>query len=210
MADEPLDTLEQVIAFRLNPRFVHSCCDPKEKEVAGCPVAHLCDLPEKNRGPLLLGVRIMKPMLDGGVGVKQEIMKCHTFIHQRDNLMDNGGAIDIIARHPLHEGCGPRCDRGEEIEVPESERILDPTVEGGVRYEFKPRMRKVPYHLRLKDLPRYRNRLVLLDKRQQLEEREKRERGARMLGMSPEEAGVSTTHQPQGSAGGVRGNKAVP
>jgi hypothetical protein len=196
MADEPLGSLDEILNFRLDPRFTHACCDGKEKEIAGCPVAHLCDLPEKARtglappgwdhekrnwcGPVNKAVRIMKPTLDGGVGVKNEIVKCHTYILQRDNLMDNGGAVDIVG----HEG--------DEIEIAESTRIIDPTAEGGVRYEPGFVMKVVPRHKRLKDLPAYRNRLTLEKKRQAMEQKERAERGARMLGMTPEEAGVHT------------------
>ena len=208
MADEPLDSLPEIINFRLDKRFTHACCDPKEKEIAGCPVAHLCDLPEKDRigpapagwdhekrnwcGPVNKAVRMLKPASDGdGVLEKNEIIKCHTYILQRENLMDNGGAIDIIG----HEG--------DSVEMQESRRIIDATVEGGVRYEPDVVTKVVPRHLKLKDMPKYRNRLTLEKKRQMMEAREKRERGSRMIGMTPEEAGVATEgDESAGQAGG--------
>ena len=197
MADEPLDSLPEILNFRLDPRWAHACCDPEEKKIAGCPMAHLCDLPEKNRigpapagwdhekrnwcGPVNKAVRIMKPASDGsGVIEKNEILKCHTIMLQREQLMDNGGALDIIG----HEG--------DEVEMQESTRIIDPTVEGGVRYEPGTAMKVVPRHRRLRDMPKYRNRLTLEKKRQAMDQREKRERGSRMIGMTPEESGVAT------------------
>lgn len=198
MADEPLDTLEQVKAFGLNPRFAHSCADPQGHEVAGCSVAHLCDLPEKYRGPCNVGTRMLKPMTDGSVGIRQEILKCHTYIRLRDDLMDNGGALDIVARE------------GDEIEITEGVRIVDATVEGGFRYELKTDVKKiVPVHPKLRDLPKYRNRLTLADKQRERDEREKRERGSRMLGIEPEEDVARIEAHPAGVAASDRGNKAV-
>lgn len=137
-------------------------------------------------------------MTDGSVGIRQEILKCHTYIRLRDDLMDNGGALDIVARE------------GDEIEITEGVRIVDATVEGGFRYELKTDVKKiVPVHPKLRDLPKYRNRLTLADKQRERDEREKRERGSRMLGIEPEEDVARIEAHPAGVAASDRGNKAV-
>ena len=209
MADDPIDTLEEVKKFGLNPRFVHSCGDPQERDVAGCAVAHLCDLPEKDHcgqrppsdwdatkrnwdGPCNVGVRQLKYMTDGTVSMKQEIIRCHTFIHLRENLMDNGGSMDIIGRE------------GDEIEITETVKVADASAEGGFRHDLKTDVKKViPRHPKLRDLPQYRNRVTLMDRQKARDESEKRDRGARMLGIEPEEAGARKEAQPSGSGAGV-------
>ena len=84
----------------LDPAEFHSCCDAVPGVSLGCPVRHLCRLPEKktNSGPLFLGVREIKRNEKKEPVIRNTVIDCYFIPHRAEELRLNSGSLTVIAR----------------------------------------------------------------------------------------------------------------
>lgn len=194
----PLDSKDQLVRFGIPPMHAHSCSKPDSRNNAGCPVAHLCDLPFKFDRPHRGGVELGKKT-NSGPKIRRDEMDCFTFVHMRSAIQRDGGYVEWIA------------DEGQEFSGVSETKAVKREGPNGIEWIHEPIPEDTPRivkpFVRLADRPQVQDQLKIEAARTRELTRQEGVQRRKFLGMKddldPKANGSAHEGEPAKAAGGT-------